>query len=163
MKPEMKSLNQQHRQAMAEVERIRAEISLLESRLDEAARMESALVPTMATGDDLEALVSYRVAEAANETRRAALRQIKTDIADNLELLKHQEREAKFAANNIAASAWTVLTESLVKQHSELLRFIAQIAEKSEFNLLRWLREQPDLTPVQIAEIEEKEGFPQWL
>ena len=164
MKPAIKQLHVEHNAAFHEMKRLSAELSVVDSRLDEVAKLQNAMEPVQtAPSGDVETLIQYRLAEQARLMRVDVLAELKNDLESQQSVLKSQLFQAKLACNRVAAGAWTALAESLVAEHGDLLRQVAQVTEKAGWGLPRWIQELPDLTPNEVATIEADEEFPAWI
>lgn len=163
MRTEIKNLHEQQKLAVAEYERLVKEQGDIKARLADIDRLMPPLQPTMAAGDSVEALLSYRLAEQEHRVKRQALADMRTETEQRAMVLNHAIQEARLAVNRYAGAAWEALAESLVAEHAAVLKHVGQVCEKAQFPLHRIFRELPDLTPAEIERIEQKEAFPRWL
>lgn len=164
MRPEIKNLHTQHKTALVALDKITGDMDAMRNKLADLEKLEAAIQPALAvdTGD-VESIIAGRLEAAGIQQRREVIGELKVDLQRQIEALKTRQFEARGAVNLVAGMAWHTLAESLVKEHTDTLRHIGQVAEKAGYPLARFFAELPYLSNAEVVEIEKREGFPQWL
>ena len=164
MRPEIKNLHSEHKQAVSKLDKITGDMDAMRNKLAELVKLENSIQPALAvTTGNVDAIIQQRLESAQIQQRREIIGELKADLQKQLDVLSLQATEQKYACNRVAGGAWTALAESLVAEHTDLLRHIGQVCEKAGFDMKRFFSQIPYLTDNDAKLIEEREGFPQWL
>lgn len=164
VRPAIKNLHLQHKTALAALDKIVGNMDAVRSKLAELVKLENSIQPALAVDtSDVESIIAGRLESAQIQQKREVIGELKADLQKQWDVLKLQANEQRLAVNRIAGGAWTVLAESLVAEHADLLKQIGQVCEKAGFRMQTYFSEIPYLTENEAKLIEEKEGFPQWL
>lgn len=164
MRPAIKTLHTEHRGAMARLDKLNSDMDAVRSKMADLDAMTATLTPCLAvdTGD-IDAIVQQRLESARIQQKREVIGELRSDLEKQLQVLKLQATEQKYACNRLAGMAWNSLAESLVAENAALLKQIGQVCEKAGFDMKRFFSELPYLTDDEVKLLEEKEEFPQWL